>query len=152
MTLISDIITRIRNVRQEIINSRETEVLKISNDLLALIKLRIQTSGKDYTGAQFAPYVPGYAKERKSKGYQINIVDFTRTGRFWNNVQPVLTASSVTSATVRLEGSEQRSKDIVKGAEKKRGNILQPSKQEVELARKANQSRIERYLLKIKVQ
>ena len=149
---IDAILQRLRAVRQEIIQNRADDVLKISSDLLALIKLRIQRTGEDYTGSPFVPYTPFTVKDRKAKGYQVGYVDFTQTGRLWANVAPFLISADVFGAVVELRGSEQRSTEIIQRAKPKRGNILQPSKDEIELARRANQTRIERYLTKIKVQ
>ena len=42
--------------------------------------------------------------------------------------------------------SDKRGEDILKGAEKKRGNIVRPSAAEIELTRKANRERIKKYL------
>lgn len=142
---ISNLIQRIRQIKHDLIANREAEVLRISLDQLALTKLRIQTKGQNAENQPFAPYVPGYAAERKKAGYQVGYVDFTRTGRMWANVSPVVVESSVFSATVVLQGSEQRTNDIIAGARKKRGNILQPSKAEIELTRRANNQRIRKY-------
>ena len=136
------ILQQIRQIKQRLTSDREAESLRISLDLLALMKLRIQTEGKNSDEVAFLPYTPAYAKERKSAGYQVGYVDFTRTGRLWANVKPRVESSSVYSATVVIEGGEQRSKDIIAGAARKRGNILQPSRAEIELVRKANRQRI----------
>lgn len=136
------IINRLNEIKQNLIDNREREVLLIALDQLALTKLRVQTKGQDSQERPFAPYVPGYAKERKAAGYQVGYVDFTRTGRLWANIQPRIESSTIFSATVVIEGSEQRSRDIVAGAARKRGNILQPSKSEIEFTRQANRRRI----------
>lgn len=136
------LINRIREIKQNLINDREAEVLRIALDQLALTKLRIQTKGQNFNEQPFAPYTPAYKKNRQAAGYQVGYVDFTRTGRLWANVQPRIVASNIFSATVQIEGQEQRSKDIIRGAERKRGNILQPSKAEIELTRQANRRRV----------
>lgn len=135
-------IERIRRIKQDLIANREAEALRISLDALALIKLRIQTKGEAYTGSPFPPYVPGYAKERKASGYQVGYVDFTRTGRMWANVQPEVERSSAFSATVVVRGQSDYSREIIAGAARKRGNILQPSRDEIEFVRQANRQRI----------
>lgn len=142
---LSNLIQRIRQIKHDLIANREADVLRIAFDQLALTKLRIQSKGQSAEGSPFAPYVPGYAAERKKSGYQVGYVDFTRTGRMWGNVAPIVVDSSVFSATVVLQGSEQRTQDIIAGARKKRGNILQPSKAEVELVRQDNNQRIRKY-------
>jgi len=136
------LLNRIREIKQNLIDDRESEVLRIALDQLALTKLRIQTKGQNSNEQPFAPYTEPYKKNRQKSGYQIGYVDFTRTGRLWANVQPRIIESNVFSATVQIEGQEQRSKDIIAGAQRKRGNILQPSKAEIELTRQANRRRV----------
>ena len=136
------ILNRIREIKQSLIDNRERDVLLIALDQLALTKLRIQTKGQDSNETPFAPYTPAYKTSRAKAGYQVGFVDFTRTGRLWANVQPRIVQSDVFSAVVVIEGSEQRSKDIVQGARKKRGNILQPSAAEIEFTRQANRRRV----------
>lgn len=135
---LENILNRIREIRANLNANREARAMRIGFDLAALIKLRIQTKGQDSDEQQFAPYVPAYAKERKASGYQIAIVDFTRTGRLWANVQPQVESVTATSVTVIIGGMSDYSKDIIKGAKRKRGNITQPTKGEIELARQAN--------------
>lgn len=139
------LIERIRQIKADITNNREEDALRIGFDLSALIKLRIQTSGQSADGAAFAPYVPPYAKARAKAGYQVGYVDYTRTGRMFAAVRPRVEKSNVFSATVVIEGSDQRSKDIIAGAVKKRGNILRASKEEIELAKESNRQRIANY-------
>lgn len=136
------LLNRIRQIKQNLINDRENEALRIAFDQLALTKLRIQTKGQNFENQPFAPYVPDYAKERQAAGYQVGYVDFTRTGQMFAAVRPRIESSSVFSATVVIEGSDQRSRDIIAGARKKRGNILQPSRDEIELTRQANIQRV----------
>lgn len=137
-----NLLNRIRQIKSNLINDRENEALRIAFDQLALTKLRIQTKGQNFNEQPFAPYVPAYAKERQAAGYQVGYVDFTRTGRMWAAVRPRVESSSIFSATVVIEGADQRSKDIIAGAAKKRGNILQPSKSEIEFVRQANRERV----------
>jgi len=136
------LLNRIRQIKANLINDRESEALRIAFDQLALTKLRIQTKGQNSNEQPFAPYVPEYAKNRQKAGYQTGYVDFTRTGRMFAAVRPRVESSTVFSATVIIEGSDQRSKDIIAGAARKRGNILQPSKAEIELTRQANIQRV----------
>lgn len=136
------LLNRIRQIKQDLISNREAEVLTIALDQIALIKLRIQTKGQNSNEQPFAPYTEAYAKGRKGSGYQVGYVDFTRTGRMFAAIRPRIVQSSPFSATVQIEGADQRAKDIVAGAVRKRGNILQPSAAEIELTRQANWRRV----------
>lgn len=140
------LIERIRKIKADIINNREADALRIGLDLTALIKYRIQTRGQNADGAEFLPYTPFSKRMRAAQGYQIGFVDFTQTGRLWANIAPRIESSSVFSATVVIEGSEQRSKDLVQKFAPKRGNILKASKEEIALAENANRERIKKYI------
>ena len=139
------LIQRIQQIKHDLAANREADATLIALDQIALTKLRIQTRGESPEGTPFLPYVPPYAKERKSKGYQVGYVDFTRTGRMWAAVRPFVVSSNVFSATIEIKGADQRARDIIAGAAKKRGNILKPSKQEIDLVRRANRERVLKY-------
>lgn len=139
---LENILNRIRQVKNNLTFNREAEAMRMAFDQLALLKLRIQTKGQNSAEQPFAPYVPAYAKKRQRSGYQVGIVDFTRTGRLWANVAPRVESATDTSVTVVIEGGEKRSKDIIQGARRKRGNILQPTRKEIELIRAANRERV----------
>jgi len=136
------LIQRIRQVKHNLESAREAEATRIVLDQIALTKLRVQTKGESADGGKFSPYVPTYAKERKKAGYQVGYVDFTRTGQMWAAVRPVTISVNVFSATIAVTASNQRAQDIIRGAYPKRGNIVAPSKAEIELSRKANRERI----------
>lgn len=140
------ILARIRQIKADIINNRERDMLRIALDQVALIKLRIQTSGKNANGNPFAPYDPNYSKQRQKAGYQVGFVDYTRTGQFWAGIRPRVVSSDIFQTTVQLESDNPRGEDILAGAEKKRGNLLTPSKEEIEFVRTANKKRLEGYL------
>jgi hypothetical protein len=146
MATIAGLLQKIRDIKQTIADNRAADALRISADLTALVKLRIQREGKNSENAVCAPYVPAYKKERAKAGFQTEIVDFTRSGRMFAAVRPVLRESGVFSATVAIEGTDDRSRTIIAGAERKRGNILEPTPEEVNLAREANKDRIKTYL------
>lgn len=139
---LSNIIEQIRQIKQNLADNREAEALRIAFDQLALTKLRIQTKGQNFNEQPFPPYVPPYAKDRAAAGYQVGFVDFTRTGRMFAAVRPRVERSDIFSATVVIEATDQRAQDIIRGAQKKRGNILQPSKSEIEFVRDANRQRV----------
>lgn len=140
------IIERVRQIKADIIKNREAEVLKMALDGLALVKLRIQTKGQSADGPQFAPYVPSYAAERKKAGYQIGFVDYTRTGQFWASVRPQVETSNIFKTVVVIGATNARGSEILKGAEPKRGNLLQFSKDEIKLLEEMNQRRVAKYI------
>lgn len=139
---LNKILDEIRRIKAELTANRQAEALRISFDQLALTKLRIQTRGESAAGGPFAPYVPAYAKERKAAGYQAGYVDFTRTGRLWAGIAPQVESSNVFSATVVIRATSQQGEDILAGQARKRGNVLTPSRAELDLVRAANRQRI----------
>lgn len=145
MTSIRDLINRLKAAKAEIIANREADALRIGFDQAALVKLRIQSRGENAAGAKFEPYTPAYAKQRQGKGYQVEFVDFTRTGRLMASISPRIESSSVFSATVVIGPDNPESEKIIQGLSNKRGDILAPSEQELQIIREANRRRILKY-------
>lgn len=141
MTL-SQWIERLEQRIERLFQSRQTEGLRIANDMLALVQDRVQSSGVDYEGSKFAPYTTQYVKNRRKAGYQTNYVDFTRTGQLWGNIAPELTSNTRKEATITIRARTQRNIDILRGARAKRGNILRPNAEEIEIVREANRKRV----------
>lgn len=126
--------------------NRAAEVLRITFDLLALVKLRIQTSGENFREAQFPPYTRQYANRRAKAGYQVGYVDFTVSGDLWRNVRPEVIANTDTITEVEVTARDSGNQNKLRGAVEKRGNILLPSQREIALAGEANRERIRKYL------
>lgn len=143
------IIESIRKAKADIIKNREQDGLRIAFDVLALVKLRVQTSGTNAAGEKFAPYTPFTVRERRKGGYQVGFVDYTQTGRFWASIRPRVEASDIFSVTVAIGPTDAYGREILDDAEPKRGNLLLASKEEIETARAANVQRVEKYLKQI---
>lgn len=126
--------------------NRTAETLTITLDLIGQIRLRIQTEGEDYQNTPFAPYVPGYAKQRARAGYQVGHVDFTRTGALMRSIQPQVIKEDQDSTTIEVapRGADNEIKAI--GAVRKRGNITLPSDDEIAIAAESNTRRLKKYL------
>jgi len=144
--LADDFRRKIREIIDNLTGNQPQDVLRIANDVTALIKLRIQRSGKNKDGLDFAPYTQQYAKRRAAQGYQVSRVDFTVTGRLFANVRPYLEGRKLNGVVVSITAKEPDNIKKLAGATKKRGNILLPSKKEVEAARQANRQRLLNYI------
>lgn len=140
-----DFAARLRANIQALRDNQQAETLRITLDLIALIRLRVQTEGLDYQESEFAPYTPGYARQRAKAGYQTEYVDFTRTGRLWASVQPEVSAQSGDVIEVNVGPRGQDNIDKARGARRKRGNITLPSESELAIARAGNEERIRKY-------
>lgn len=142
-----EFIAKLERAKRELDTNREAETLRITFDLMAQVKNRIQTSGTDYQGAMFPPYTPDYAKYGRVKmGYQIRYVDFTRDGRLWASIQPFTVKKTVDVVEFEVAPRDSENQDKLNGQYAKRGNILLPSESEIEAARQANNLRITKYL------
>lgn len=141
-----DLANQIRRNVEALRNNREQELKIIGSDLAALIKLRIQGSGRNYLNQPFSPYSPGYSAQRQKKGRQIGYVDYTDTGRMWASVYPDVDGNGAKyTVVISAHGVDNIRK--VQNAETKRGDlILRPSKDELDLAAKANEARVRKYL------
>lgn len=126
--------------------NRDADVLRISFDLIAQVRLRVQTSGENYLDRPFNPYTPGYSKQRAKSGYQVGYVDFTRTGRLWASIRPEVISRTENVTTVETTARTAQDVNKLLGARRKRGNILLPSQGEIEIAREANRQRVLKYL------
>ena len=134
--------------------NRPAECLRIALDLLALVRLRIQTTGTDYTGKRFAPYDPSYAVYgRQARGYQSNFVDFTRTGQLWASIRPEIIEATPERVVVEIKSrtsDKQQILDSQAGRPRRdpRGNILIPSEGERAQLNAWNTARIAKYTSK----
>lgn len=131
--------------------NRERDCLRITNDLLGQIRLRVQTTGENYLEQSFAPYTEQYANRRAKLGYQTGYVDFTRTGRAWASVRPETIDRTDRSVTVQVASRTAQDRVKFQGAVRKRGNLLLPSKSEIDIAQEANRARILQYIVRIVV-
>jgi hypothetical protein len=145
MNSIKELRDAIRKGINDLVDNRERDALQIAGDQLALIKLRIQTSGENSTGAAFTAYTSNYAKQRVKAGFQAAYVDFTRTGRMWANIRPQVIDSSVFSCRVEVKATLPNEQVKLEANSKRRGNILEPTQDEIDIVRKANRSRIKKY-------
>jgi hypothetical protein len=133
----------IRAAIKKLNSERPREALRIVQDLSTLIKFRIQGTGQNAEGVQFEDYTPEYAiYGRQRQGYQSEYVDFTRTGRLWASVQPQVIAAEATRTVIDLGPTGQENILKAAGQVRKRGNIITPSKEEIEIARGANNDRV----------
>lgn len=147
MANVKDVARRLIANLQELRRNQKAETFRISLDLIALVRLRIQTTGEDFTNAPFAPYTPGYADQRALAGYQIDHVDFTRTGALMASLQPIVERVQSDVITIAIGPTGQDNIDKYEGAQSKRGNIFLPSQDEIAIVGQSNVERISKYLI-----
>lgn len=140
------VLESIRKAKADIIENRGKDALVIGFDLLALVKLRIQTSGKNFEGEPLAPYTPFTQRDRKSKGYQIGFVDYTQRGVFWAGIRPRIESANIVNAVVVIGPTDAYGQEVLNDAQPKRGNLLLASKEEIDIVKQANIERVKKYL------
>lgn len=123
----------ILRLKLSVIEARQKTALITALDLIALVKLRIQTEGRDANNQSFVPYTLPYAKDRQNFGAQTGFVDFTRTGRMWASIRPEIIEDTIEKTVVEIKSRTAEGQAKLNGQFKKRGNILLPTNEEIEI-------------------
>lgn len=128
-------------------NAFSESAVVLGFDLLQSVQERVQTEGKDNKGSGLKPYSDAYLKFKKnptgkrakdlglgSSRYS-GVVDYTLTGRMWNNaaVNPVKLSENkfVVSYGFQNDESNVKAESLVK---RDGFNILEPSEGELSIA------------------
>ena len=85
-----------------------------------------------YKGRKLFELPGGYKQFRELHGRQTGFVDFTLSGRMWNNVKLVSDRAELNSGVAVIKATEELSKKKLEGNTKRRGEILGLSKSEEE--------------------
>lgn len=133
-------------MRQDLTNNRQKDAALIAADLTALVKIRIQSTGKNFEEQQFEDYTTPYAKKRKKRGLQTQRVDFTDTGRMWASVQPRVTAHNDRTTQITVKAGDDENQTKLNGQFRKRGNILLPTEKELQRIQALNKRRVIRVM------
>lgn len=72
----------------------------------------------------------GYKEFRELHGRQTGFVDFTLSGRMWNNVKLISDRAELNSGVAVIQATEDKQKKKLEGNTKRRGEILGLSKSE----------------------
>jgi hypothetical protein len=146
---VSEAIGRIRIAQQDLVANAANDCLLIASQIKALVAFRIQSRGYSFEEKPFSPYSKGHKKKRENQGYQTGYVDFTMTGKLWNNVQPYVIENTPDSTLVQVTALNREDQVKLQGAVNKRGNILELSESELSLLVQLNLQRVQKYLLKV---
>lgn len=127
-------ISELKAKREELELTREQDALRVAFDLLAQVKLRIQTRGEDFNEDTFSPYTPEYKKTRAKLGYQSEYVDLTRSGELWANVKPTVERRGADFVAIEIGAQTPGNEAKVRGFVRKRPNPIRPSLKEISRA------------------
>lgn len=136
------LIQNIDNTIAELARTQVEDALLSTLDGKALVQLRIQTTGQDSDGGEFAGYSQIYAVEGREKlGYQSGYFDMTRKGEYWRDVKPTVQVQSFGYVRVLLGPTRQDNINKALGQIDKRGNILELSASERKIVLDAHAKR-----------
>jgi hypothetical protein len=136
---------RLQQAQAELIANASADCFVIAAQIKALVAFRVQSRGYSFEERPFSAYTKPYAKQRAKQGYQVNYVDFTKTGKLWNNVQPFVEESNEQFTRVVITARNAEDQRKLQGAVKKRGNILKLSDNELTLLRQLAAQRVRKY-------
>jgi len=131
--------------RVELVANAPADCMLIAAQVKALVAFRIQSRGYNFEERPFSPYSSQHKKRRTNEGYQTEYVDFTMTGKLWNNVQPHLMESNENFTRVEITARNPDDQVKLQGAVRKRGNILQLTENELTLLRQLAEQRVRKY-------
>lgn len=115
---------------------RRRDAILTALDAIALVQLRIRTEGKDADGADFVPYDPVYEKSKFAE-FNNSFVDFTRTGSMLNSLTPEIIEETIEFIRVEIKPNNQSDQTKLNAHEKKWGNILRLSEEELQFVLQA---------------
>lgn len=174
---ITEFIQNIKLASSELIANREAESIQVAREVMAQVRLRVQTDNVDANGNTFGRYsqavVPQWmyygkslsqgaeAKLKKGKwmtsyedfrdynNLQTDAKDFTFSGEMWRNTGVVRVENTTNVTTVVLGGTTQRSQELIGYHTEREGvNIIAPNEQEVNFAVEAHRERVFKVLNK----
>lgn len=131
----------IKKAKNELIENTAKDALLSSLDMLALVKLRVQTRGKDFEEKAFRPYSARRKAERQDRGAQTDFVDFTLTGRLWNNIQPIVKSESAGEVKIVVGATSADNEEKLLNNLKYRPLITRPTLKEILILRKIHEKR-----------
>ncbi len=124
-------------LREELTNNRSREVLLVAHESLALIRLRVQSSGIDADGQSFGFYSAQYEKERERRNLRTDFIDLTATGGMWRELEITIEADEEEISTALVQGRTTRAIDLLEYNSDRYGDLLQLSDDEEDRITKA---------------
>ena len=124
-------------LREELTNNRSRDVLLVAHESLALIRLRVQSSGIDADGQSFGFYSAQYEKERERRNLRTDFIDLTATGGMWRELEITIEADEEEISTALVQGRTTRAIDLLEYNSDRYGDLLRLSDDEEDKVTKA---------------
>jgi hypothetical protein len=124
-------------LREELTNNRSREVLLVAHESLALIRLRVQSSGIDADGQSFGFYSAQYEKERERRNLRTDFIDLTATGGMWRELEVTIEEDEEEISTALVQGRTTRAIDLLEFNSDRYGDLLRLSDDEEDRITKA---------------
>ena len=100
------------------------------NSIAGSKKKRAELDWRTVNGHSLFVIPGGYKQFRELHGRQTGFVDFTLSGRMWNNIKLVSDRAELNSGVAVIQATEELQKKKLEGNTKRRGEILGLSKSE----------------------
>lgn len=123
------LIRRLESAQRQLPTEAMKQAVIAAEESTAVIQRRIQSTGTSSTGDPFIDYTPQYKKRKIKQGRYRGVVDYTNTGRMWNNTG-VVEKQVGKKSTVKVGGRSKETVDKLKGNTEYRGEVLALAKNE----------------------
>ncbi len=137
-----DFAISLRETIQALDDTRERESIIIGQELIALVRRRVQNDKVNSSGSIFGVYTPRWAKVREKNNLQSDAPDFTFTGELFKTTGVTGVDNTSATTTVQIGGQTPRAQNILLGQEAKYGNIIEPNEQETQFVIEAHEERV----------
>lgn len=130
----SELIIKLERFAETLPEARDKIILDSVHSSAALAKRRVIGSKETHDGTIFGIYSPAYLKKRikNNKGADPRI-NFSYTGKMWQSTLPVITSSTPEEVRIRIAPLDSQRNKVMGYHDKKYGEIIQLSKEEVKL-------------------
>jgi len=128
---------RLQGVINDLQSGAHGQVMtQIAENAITYIRDRVQEKGLNPEGGQYKDYSLGYKRYKEKKGKYKGFVDFTFSGRMFNNIKLVSPKDELDQGIAVIKATTQEDAGKLQKNTLARGDILMVSKQELEQLKK----------------
>lgn len=130
-----------RGIAQALRNTVDKEAEIVANDLLALVRDRVQNDKEKADGSIFGKYSEAYEKVRDNNNLFGGDINLTFTGEMWASAGVEVDSSINGTSSARIEFKGGLNQDKAFWNSERYGNILEASEDELNAVQEAYQER-----------